>query len=256
MRVRSIACLGALLLLAAGPAAAQPCFDFERVATVLPKAVLPSRVQLRLDLDPAQPTFGGEVTITLCVREPVPAIVLHARDLQADDVTLVQGEQGVRGVQDNRPARSMTVAADAKTWQWRLSPVDGRPSRLAPIARRYAVAARCEAAARAHSAAATGCCRASSGGPANRGRPSSGWQAQQRLAGPTGASAAEPASSTRRSSRQAVSKTQRGQIAAVPPASAPYFRDAINTLSVVAPAGLLVMTGSLLPFISVATVPS
>lgn len=85
MIVRSFIGLVALLLLAAGPVTAQPRFDFERTATLLPKTVLPFRVQLRLDLDPAKPTFSGDVTITLRVRKPVPAIVLHARDLQAVD---------------------------------------------------------------------------------------------------------------------------------------------------------------------------
>jgi len=118
MRVRSLACLTALFLLLAGSVEAQPRFDFERVATVLPKTVVPSRVQLRLDLDPAQPTFSGDLTVTLRVRQTVPAIVLHARDLQADEVMLVQG----RG-----PARTLNVTADDKTWQWRLSPVDARP---------------------------------------------------------------------------------------------------------------------------------
>ena len=116
MFIRSTACLGALLL-AAGAAVAQPRFDFERTATLLPKTVLPSRVQLRLDLDPAAPTFGGEVTITVRVREPVPAIVLHASELQADEATLLR---------ESRPARSLNVAADGKTEQWRLTPADGQ----------------------------------------------------------------------------------------------------------------------------------
>ena len=118
MQARSLACLTALFLLLAGSVEAQPRFDFERVATVLPKTVVPSRMQLHLDLDPAQPTFSGDLTVTLRVRQAVPAIVLHARDLQADEVTLTQGKG---------PARSLTVTADQKTWQWRLSPVDARP---------------------------------------------------------------------------------------------------------------------------------
>lgn len=101
--------------LVAGPVLAQPRFEFERTPTLLPKTVLPSRVQLRLDLDPAQPTFGGDLTISLRVRDPLRAIVLHACDLQADDVTLAQGKG---------PARSLTITAADKTWQWRLSPVD------------------------------------------------------------------------------------------------------------------------------------
>lgn len=72
---------------------------------------------MRLDLDPAKPTFSGDVTITRRVRKPVPAIVLHARDLQADEMSLLHGK---------RPARSLTVAADDKSWQWRLTRADGR----------------------------------------------------------------------------------------------------------------------------------
>lgn len=79
--VRSFIGLVGLFLLVAGPVTAQPRFDFERTATLMPKTVLSSRVQVRLDLDPAKPTFSGDVTITRRVRKPVPAIVLHARDL-------------------------------------------------------------------------------------------------------------------------------------------------------------------------------
>ena len=111
---------GALWLSAPAPAAAQARFNYEQQVTLLPKAVRPWRVQLNLNLDPAMPTFDGDVTITLRVREAVPAITLHARDLQADTATL----------QGRGQARSLAVVADATTQQWRLAPTDG--SAIAP----------------------------------------------------------------------------------------------------------------------------
>ena len=117
MACKSAARLVALCVLASSAAHGQARFDLTTTATSLPKTALPSRVQLRLDLDPAQPTFGGDVTITLRVGESVPAIVLHARDLQADAATLLPA----RG-----PARRLAVLANDASEQWRLTPADGR----------------------------------------------------------------------------------------------------------------------------------
>jgi aminopeptidase N len=109
--------LALLLLLAPLMALAQPRFDLATTQTRLPKTVLPSRVQLRLDLDPALDTFTGRVRIQLRAQQAVPAIVLHARALEADSAEIV-------GV-GSRP-RTLQVLADAKTQTWRLVPRDGR----------------------------------------------------------------------------------------------------------------------------------
>ena len=120
-------------LLAALPllAAAQPRFDFADTQTILPKAVLPSHVRLSLDLDPGQPTFGGEVQIRLRVLQAVPAIVLHARELQALSLSL-------HTLRDRPRARPLRLTADAVEHTWRLEPADG----LAIGAGRYRLAIR------------------------------------------------------------------------------------------------------------------
>jgi aminopeptidase N len=109
--------LALLLLLAPLLALAQPRFDLATTQTRLPKTVLPSRVQLTLDLDPALDTFTGQVRIHLHAQQAVPAIVLHARALEADSAQIVRA--------GSRP-RTLQVLADAKTQTWRLVPRDGR----------------------------------------------------------------------------------------------------------------------------------
>jgi aminopeptidase N len=106
------------LLLAPLAALAQPRFDLATTETRLPKTVLPSRVQVTLDVDPASDAFSGEVRIQLRALQAVPAIVLHARFLQADAAQLVRA--GVR-------PRALRVQPDDATQTWRLQPVDGRP---------------------------------------------------------------------------------------------------------------------------------
>jgi puromycin-sensitive aminopeptidase len=54
----------------------------------LPKTVVPSRYDLRLEPDLTTLTFRGEATITLTVREPVTEIVLNAVELALDDARL------------------------------------------------------------------------------------------------------------------------------------------------------------------------
>lgn len=125
MHLRLITGLGSLLLMCAGIASAQARFDFEQTKTVLPKSVLPTHVHVRLDLDPTLPTFQGNMTASLRVRETVIAVVLHARDLHAATVSLVS-EVGM--------ARPLSVTADDSKWQWRLAPSDGKP--IAPGAYR------------------------------------------------------------------------------------------------------------------------
>jgi aminopeptidase N len=103
-------------LTVAWAAAAQPRFDFDATPGRLPKEVVPSRYALTLVLDPQAPTFGGEVAITLQVRRPVAAIVLHARDLKAVSAVLVEPDG----------ERRLDVLADEKAELWRLQPADGR----------------------------------------------------------------------------------------------------------------------------------
>jgi aminopeptidase N len=110
--------LALLLLLAPLLALAQPRFDLTTTQTRLPKTVLPSRVQLTLDLDPALDAFAGEVRMQLRAQQAVPAIVLHARALEADLAQISRA--------GSRP-RTLQVLADATTQTWRLVPRDGRP---------------------------------------------------------------------------------------------------------------------------------
>lgn len=98
-------------------ALAQPRFELSSTETRLPKTVLPSRVQLALDLDPASDTFSGEMRMQLRATQAVPAIVLHAHKLEADAVQLVRA---------GAPARKLRVQADDKAQTWRLEPIDGR----------------------------------------------------------------------------------------------------------------------------------
>jgi aminopeptidase N len=111
-----------LLLIAPIMALAQPRFDLATTTTRLPKTVLPSRVQLALELDPALDTFAGRVSIQLRARQAVPAIVLHARALEADAAEIVRP-----GTRPNTQPRALKVTADAATQTWRLVPRDGRP---------------------------------------------------------------------------------------------------------------------------------
>ncbi len=120
LRSQARAILRCLLILAAtfiaaGPASAQPRFDFRSTPTVLPKSVTPSHVRLRLDVDPQREQFSGEVSMQLTASEPVAAITLHASGLQAGRATLLTG--GKR--------RALQVEPDAEAGTWRLRRVDG-----------------------------------------------------------------------------------------------------------------------------------
>jgi len=102
-------------------ASAQPRFDLRSTATVLPTTVMPSHVQLTLDLDPALDTFKGDVTIQLQARQRVAEIEVHAKDLQAAEAQL---QDGARGRTRTRP---LQVQVDAARGTWRLVPADGQP---------------------------------------------------------------------------------------------------------------------------------
>lgn len=110
------ALLAPLLLLSS--AVAQPRFDLASTQTRLPKTVLPSHVHLALDLDPTATTFAGHVRMRLRALQTVPAIVLHARDLQADAASLLRP--------GSRP-RPLSVVVDTQAQTWRLVPADGQP---------------------------------------------------------------------------------------------------------------------------------
>ncbi|MBZ8139304.1 aminopeptidase [Rubrivivax gelatinosus] len=114
--LRRVAAASALAMLAAA-APAQPRFDFDRTPGHLPKTVLPSRYTIALDLDPAAERFSGTATITLRLRETVPAILLHAYELNARSAMLHTG-----GVD-----RRLVVQADSQAQTWRLVPEDGQP---------------------------------------------------------------------------------------------------------------------------------
>ena len=109
--------LFASLLLLPPVALAQPRFDFAATATVLPKTVVPSVVTLLLDLDPQSEKFSGDIGIQVAVSKTVPAIVLHAVQLQAVSASLETGPQ----------RRTLRIETDKATGTWRLTPTDGAP---------------------------------------------------------------------------------------------------------------------------------
>jgi aminopeptidase N len=106
------------LLMAPFCAVAQPRFDLASTQTRLPKTVLPSHVQLSLDVDPAKDRFTGQMHMQLRAVQQVAHIELHARSLQASSAELRQA-----GAQP----RPMRVVEDPPAQTWRLSPVDGTP---------------------------------------------------------------------------------------------------------------------------------
>lgn len=117
LRLLTLALAGAGFTLLTAAQTAPARFDFDRTPGRLPKEVLPTRVALTLTLDPESPRFSGEATLTLRVRQPVPAIVLHAHELEAGPAVLL----GASG------ERQLTVQPDAPTQTWRLVPADGQP---------------------------------------------------------------------------------------------------------------------------------
>lgn len=119
-RAPLLAALMISALLSAGlptPARAQARFSFANTPTALPKDVTPSLVNIRLDLDPALPTFDGQVRIDIQVHRRVAAVVVHARHLEARSLMLEQGRQ----------SRALTLTADLSTETWRLALADGQP---------------------------------------------------------------------------------------------------------------------------------
>lgn len=80
--------------------------------TVLPKTVVPSHVNLRLDVDPQRDSFEGEVAIRLRASVPVPMIELPAAGLRAQRATLVTGKPKLDtflpGETDLNPGKHLT----------------------------------------------------------------------------------------------------------------------------------------------------
>jgi aminopeptidase N len=115
--------LSALALLAclAAPcaqlAAAQGRFDFDTAPGNLPKTVVPVRYALMLDLDPARDGFTGRADIVIDVRQPVQAVVLHARHLTASRTELAH---------DGR-TRSLRLGPGPIEQSWALAPTDAMP---------------------------------------------------------------------------------------------------------------------------------
>ena len=107
-----------LTLIASAPASAQPRFEFAAAPGSLSKDVVPSRYVLQFDLDPASTTFSASASITLRVLKPVPNIVLHAHELQADSVTL-QAADGSR--------QTLRVGAGTPPPTWQLTPLEATP---------------------------------------------------------------------------------------------------------------------------------
>ncbi len=117
-RLVSKAALVAGVLVATLPSAwSQARFDFDKTPGNLPKTVVPSRYALTLNLDPALDTFQGHEEITLRVRAATKSVVLHAKELVASKVELVQG-----GV-----VRELRSSAGPFSQSWSLDPTDGAP---------------------------------------------------------------------------------------------------------------------------------
>lgn len=87
------------------------------VQAALPEGAAPERVALRLDLDPAAADFSGEATISLRVTKRLPALVLHARQLQATALRL-EGPGG---------RHPLVLKADESHDTWTLTRADGKP---------------------------------------------------------------------------------------------------------------------------------
>src|SRR2546423_157484 len=88
----------------------------------LPRSVVPSRYDLRLEPDLTTSTFRGEVTIQLTVHETVTEILLNAIDLEIDETSV--GE----GASPGRSGRACGIHLDDATERCRLSV----PTPLAP----------------------------------------------------------------------------------------------------------------------------
>jgi aminopeptidase N len=96
---------------------AQARFDFDTAPGNLPKAVVPLRYTLALDLDPARDDFTGRADVVIDVRQQVRGVVLHARDLTASHAELTRDGQ----------TRSLQVGLGPINQSWALEPADEMP---------------------------------------------------------------------------------------------------------------------------------
>jgi aminopeptidase N len=103
--------LGVLLV---GETVAQPRFSFATAPGALSKDIVPLRYALQFDLDPARSTFTGQATIVVRVDKPVPALVLHAHELEADAATLQSSG-------DTAQALRIVPGKVSQTWQLRAT---------------------------------------------------------------------------------------------------------------------------------------
>jgi aminopeptidase N len=106
------------MVLAASKAAAQR----------LPATVVPSKYVLAFDVDLARARFTGTETIAVTLSRPSRRIVLHALDIQFQDVTIVGAD---------RQTRQATVAVDARTETAALNVLQPVPAGDAEIHIKY-----------------------------------------------------------------------------------------------------------------------
>jgi puromycin-sensitive aminopeptidase len=78
----------------------------------LPRTVVPTRYELRLEPDLAGATFTGEATISVIVHEQTSEILLNAIELQASDARL-ENDRGM--------SQAATVTPDEPNERWRLT---------------------------------------------------------------------------------------------------------------------------------------
>lgn len=112
------------LLLGTGVAGAQPRFHLDQMPGHLSKDVVPTRVNLALDLDPTRDTFEGRIEIEVRVRAPVAAVELHAHELSAGEAWIAD-ETPKRAAADDR--QPLDVRTDIEAQTWLLARRDGAP---------------------------------------------------------------------------------------------------------------------------------
>ena len=90
----------------------------------LPRHVLPTRYDLRLEPDLAAAAFSGRVTIALTVVQPTNVVVLNALELAIEEAVVedVRGERQPASIALDEPSQrcSVTVGQSLSPGQWRL----------------------------------------------------------------------------------------------------------------------------------------
>src|SRR5580700_1479439 len=95
-------CLGLHVILAAGPAGAEPVFSFATTPGELPKTVVPLHYSLDLTPDLDKLSFTGSAIADIDVNEPVERLVLNAVDLAFENAAI-----------DGEPLPAAALAIDA-----------------------------------------------------------------------------------------------------------------------------------------------